>query len=57
MNFFIKDEIRDQKGRRQLILLFKSKEKEKWLLRDIISFIASEVQELYPEYQCGGKLV
>lgn len=57
MNFFRRDEIRDQKGRRKLILLFKGKEKETWLLRDIASFIVSEVQELYPEYQCEGRIL
>ena len=56
MNFFIKDEIREQKGRKRLILYFKAKENETWLLRDIASFVVSEVQELYPEYQCEGKL-
>ena len=57
MNFFIKDEIRDQKGRRRLILSFKGKGEEVWLLRDIASFIVSEVQELYPEYQCEGQIL
>ena len=57
MNFFIKDEIRDQKGRRRLILSFKGKGKEIWLLRDVASFIVSEVQELYPEYQCEGQIL
>ncbi len=57
MNFFMKDEIRDQKGRRRLVLYFAAKGKEDWLLRDIASFIVSEVQELYPEYQCEGRIV
>lgn len=57
MNFFIKDEIREQKGRRKLILFFKEQGKETWLLRDIASFITSEVQELYPEYQCEGRML
>lgn len=57
MNFFMKDEIRDYKGRRYLTLYFKQKGKDSWLLRDIASFVTSEVQELYPEYQCRGKLV
>ena len=56
MNFFMKDEIRDQKGRKKLVLFFKAKEKETWLLRDLASFIVSEVQELYPEYQCEGRI-
>ena len=57
MNFFIEDEIRDREGKKQLILYFKPKGKETWLLRDLASFIASEVQEFFPEYECGGKLV
>ena len=57
MNFFIEDEIRDKEGKKQLILYFKPKGKETWLLRDLASFIASEVQEFFPEYECGGKLV
>ena len=56
MNFFMRDEIRDQKGRRRLVLHFKAMGKETWLLRDIASFIVSEVQELYPEYQCEGRV-
>ncbi len=57
MNFFIKDEIREQKGRRNLVLFFKAKGNEKWILRDIASFIVSEVQEIYPEYQCEGRIL
>ncbi len=57
MNFFMKDEIRDQKGRRRLVLLFQAMGQEAWLLRDIASFIVSEVQELYPEYQCEGRIL
>lgn len=57
MNFFIKDEIREQKGRRCLILFFKAKGSKKWILRDIASFIVSEIQEIYPEYQCEGRIL
>ena len=57
MNFFMKDEIREEGGRKLLILYFKPQGKETWLLRDIASFISSEIQELYPEYHCGGVLV
>lgn len=57
MNFFIKDEIREQKGRKNLVLFFKAKGNENWLLRDIASFIVSEVQEFYPEYQCVGRVL
>ena len=53
----MKDEIREEGGRKLLILYFKPQGKETWLLRDIASFISSEIQELYPEYHCGGVLV
>ena len=51
------DEIRSRKGRRRLVLLFEAGQAESWLQRDIASFLVSEVQELYPEYQCEGKIV
>lgn len=57
MNSFIEDEIRDCKAQKKLVLYFKAGECEPWLQRDIASFIVSEVQRLYPEYECGGMLV
>ena len=59
MNTFIEDEIRDRRAARKLILTFKAKadESRKWLIRDAASYIVSEVQRIYPEYECGGKFV
>ncbi len=57
MNPFIEDELRDVRIQRKLILYFKAGKREPWLQRDIASFIVSEVQRLYPEYECGGILV
>lgn len=57
MNPFIEDEIRDTRAQKKLILYFAAGEKERWLQRDVASFVVSEVQRLYPEYECGGKLV
>ena len=57
MNFFMKDEIRNSKGRQYLTLNFKGKGEETWLYRDIASFIVSEVQALYPEYHCRGRIL
>ncbi len=57
MNFFMREEVREQKGKRLLLLYFKPKSQKEWLLRDLASFISSEVQELYPEYQCEGVLL
>lgn len=57
MNSFIEDEIRNRKNAKKLILKFKAREYESWLSRDIASFITSEVQRLYPEYECGGEFL
>lgn len=57
MNFFLQDEVRGTGDRKLLVLYFRPKSRETWLLRDLASFVASEVQTLYPEYQCGGHFV
>lgn len=57
MNPFITEEIRDPKSQKKLVLYFKKGEKEPWLQRDILSFLTSEVQRLYPEYDCGGVIL
>lgn len=57
MNSFILDEIRDNEYRKCLLLKFKGKGKNTFLLRDIMSFLVSEVQMLYPEYLCEGELL
>ncbi len=57
MNPFIEDEIRDTKAQKKLMLYFKAGAREPWLQRDIASFIVSEVQRLYPEYECGGTVL
>lgn len=57
MNFFVQDEIRDKAAQKKLILYFRPGKKEEWLQRDILSFLVSEVQRVYPEYECGGILL
>lgn len=57
MNFFIEDEIRDRTAQKKLLLCFRPGQKLEWLRRDIISFLVSEVQRIYPEYDCGGILL
>ena len=56
MNGFILDEIRDNEYRKCLLLKFRGKEKHSFLLRDIMSYVVSEVQMMYPEYMCVGTL-
>ena len=57
MNSFILDEIRDRDSSKALLLEFKGGLKHPFLHRDMMSFVVSEVQLLYPEYQCFGRLV
>lgn len=57
MNPFVEDEIRDTSAQKKLILYFKPGAREAWLQRDVASFLVSEVQRLYPEYECGGKML
>lgn len=56
MNPFLIDEIRDSKAQIKLILYFSPGQRETWIQRDILSFLTSEVQRIYPEYECGGIL-
>ena len=57
MNPFIEDEIRDIRFQRKLLLCFEAGKQEPWMQRDIASFLVTEVQRLYPEYECGGMVV
>lgn len=57
MNPFIEDEVRVPGAQMKLILYFKKGQKESWLQRDVLSFLTSEVQRIYPEYECGGVLL
>lgn len=57
VNDFIIDEIRDENIKKVLILYFEPVNKENYLNKDILSFLVSEVQYLYPEYECEGRLI
>lgn len=57
MNGFILDEIRDRDYEKRLVLLFRKKSALSFLLRDIMSFLVSEVQLMYGEYRCEGQLL
>lgn len=57
VNDFIIDEIREENIKKVLILYFKPINKESYLNNDILSFLVSEIQYLYPEYECEGKLI
>ncbi|MBW9153113.1 hypothetical protein [Clostridium estertheticum] len=57
MNYFIIDETREDNIKKVLKLYFKAKDKNYYLTRDILSFLVSEIQLLYPEYKCMGILI
>lgn len=57
MNSFILDEIREDEYKKRLILRFRRKSTLDFLLRDIVSFLVSEVQLMYGEYMCEGRLL
>lgn len=57
MDCFIEDEIRDKDYGKKLILYFIGKDKGFFAIRDLMSFVVSEVQILYSEYRCEGRLL
>jgi hypothetical protein len=57
MNSFIRDEIRSPDYKKTLALVFKAKNRDFFLNRDIISFLVSEFQRVYPEFRCVGTLL
>ncbi|MBN1074117.1 normocyte-binding protein [Clostridium botulinum] len=56
-NDFIIDEIREDNIKKSLVLYFEPKNKENYLNNDILSFLVSEIQIIYPEYKCEGRLI
>jgi hypothetical protein len=57
MNSFIRDEIRDPAHLKSLVFVFRAKNRDFFLNRDIVSFLVSELQKTYPEYNCVGSLL
>lgn len=56
MNYFIIDDIRVAKDKKVMNLKFKAS-KDSIIIYDLLSFIISEIQMYFPEYQCEGELV
>lgn len=61
MNEFIIDEIRESDNevnyQKSFIINMKEVQKGVFISRDMLSYIVSEVQLLYPEYNCEGRLL
>lgn len=56
LNEFIKDEIRETHGKKMMLISFTCKAFT-YMTYDILSFIVSEVQIYFPEYQCKGVII
>jgi len=56
VNNFLKDEIRDLAVSKSLLLKFKPLKRNSYILRDVMSFLVSQVQLVYPEFHCVGVL-
>ena len=57
VNNFLKDEIRDLAVSKSLLLKFISLSYESYILRDVMSFLVSQAQIIYPEFHCVGVLI
>lgn len=58
MDDFLSDELRaERNGKTALTLLFSSPKPEHFLTLDIMSFLTTQAQGLFPEYLCVGQLV
>ena len=73
LNDFIADEIREGNIKKVLMMYFKpcnmqentnisekanyDSNSMEYLFRDILSFIVSKIQFIYPEYKCEGRLI
>lgn len=57
INQFIVDEVRDAGCTKSMLLKFRAVETGNFLTRDMMSFLVSQVQLVYPEYHCVGVLV
>lgn len=57
MDSFILDEIRTGNSGQALVIDFSAKDPECYLNEDIVSFLVTQVQKIFPEYHCAGRLV
>jgi hypothetical protein len=57
VNNFLKDEIRDFTVSKSLLLKFKPLKRSSYITRDMMSFLVSQVQLVYPEFHCVGVLI
>lgn len=57
MDGFIQDEIRRGNNRQVLVIDFKAADQDNFLNEDIMSFLVTQVQKIFAEYYCVGRLI
>lgn len=57
MNSFITDDIRVGNDKKFMTIKFRRTSAENFITNDLLSFLVSEVQMYFPEYQCEGVLI
>lgn len=56
MDRFITDELRRKEARETMLLHFSAADPDNYLNLDLMSFLVTKVQKLFPEYVCVGIL-
>lgn len=57
MDSFLADELRTGEGRQPLVIRFTASDPSNYLNEDIMSFLVTQVQRIFPEYHCVGEIV
>jgi hypothetical protein len=57
MNFFLIDDIRVGNDKKIMKLKFKALNNDSYIREDLLSFIVSEIQMYFSEYECQGELI
>ncbi|MBE1555948.1 normocyte-binding protein [Sporosarcina limicola] len=57
INPFISDYISDESNKKVMLLLFRNRGEQSFISNDILSFLVSEIQRYFLEYQCEGTWV
>lgn len=57
MDYFISDELRVGDAHQVMDLTFQARDPDNVLNMDVMSFLVTQVQKLFPEYRCQGRLV
>ncbi|MCM1183231.1 MAG: hypothetical protein NC337_07650 [Roseburia sp.] len=57
MDGFLADELRTGDAGRVLVIRFTAKDAADWLNEDIMSFLVTQVQRIFPDYRCVGRII